>query len=186
VIPGGGLLHRFERLTDRLWYDSFRSSFKYQFEQVAGPAGAIPGRLGSLSGVNAHALERRDLMPEKFNGTWKIRKGRAIENLDFVTDNVESTVASYDGTSFTFRMKIDGVDVDFPATDVTDRFMIGPHTYDGKIYAGDVWRVNLFYDDDGIEILLAGVIKRSSPGAGQNSYVTDPDTVSFTAIKTGN
>jgi hypothetical protein len=131
--------------------------------------------------VTAHALERRKLMPAKFNGPWKIRNGRAIPNsTNFVTDNVNITVAPYAGSSFTFTMGIDGTEVAFPATDAADRFTIGPHTHSGNIYDGDVWRIEIYYGDDKVEEVLAGIIKRVPADC-----ITDSDTVSFTAIKTG-
>lgn len=122
-------------------------------------------------------------MPEKFNGTWKIRKGRVLGGeTNFVTDDVNITVASYNNLSFTFPMKIGTTDVAFPATDVTDRFTIA-YTTGGVTYEADVWRIDLFYPDNIVGKFLTGVIKRSLSSSGQDSCVTEPDTVSFTAIK---
>lgn len=121
-------------------------------------------------------------MPVKFNGNWSVKVMRALPTGTPWVGNLEISVASYGGTQFTFTMRIDGADVAFPATDVTDRFTIGPYTHGGKIYQADVWRVDLFYDADRVETLLNGVIKRSVPERG---HCTDPDMVSFTAVKTG-
>lgn len=132
-------------------------------------------------------------MPDKFNGKWTIKNGRAVAQtmINFIKDT-DSDVNVYPGVDFVFRMKILGENggddfyIDFPAKDVQDRFTIGPYTYGNKIYQGDVWRVDVFYDDDGIEILLAGVIKRyAAKNADSYPPITDSDTVSFTAIKTG-
>lgn len=129
-------------------------------------------------------------MPGKFNGSWSIKMERQLfGNTPFVKAK-NSTVSDYNNQDFVFPMSIDHngseIEINISAKDLADKFDLN-HTHgtpgkDQRTYTGHVKRLQVTHG--GVtETFLVGIIGRTT--AADDGPITDSDTVSFTAIKTG-
>lgn len=129
-------------------------------------------------------------MPGKFNGNWSIKMERQLfGNTPFVKAK-NSTVSDYNNQNFVFPMSIDHngseIEINISAKDLTDKFDLN-HTHgtpgkDQRTYAGHVKRLQVTHGTI-TETFLVGIIGRTA--VSDDDPITDSDTVSFTAIKTG-
>lgn len=129
-------------------------------------------------------------MPGKFNGRWSIKMERQLfGNTPFVKAR-NSTVSDYNNQDFVFPMSIDHngseIEINLSAKDLSGKFDIdhkhGTPGKDQRTYAGNVKRLQVTHGEV-TETFLVGIIGRTT--AADGGPITDSDTVSFTAIKTG-